>query len=108
MHRWTWKIVLVWRDSNYLDVKLKIFKKDDNEDFRLVKNPTMGEAYFNHFMRLRNQLVIAADNIDREGNLSPVLIPLMSKDLGEQYKLSHKVVDVVDRPKRKIFVTLRR
>ena len=32
--------------SNYLDVKPKVFKKDDN-DFRLVQNLTMGEADFN-------------------------------------------------------------
>ena len=41
-------------DSNYLDVKLKVFKMDDNEEFRLAQNLTMGEADFNQFMRLRN------------------------------------------------------
>ena len=41
-------------DSNYLDVKLKVFKKDDNKKFRLVQNLTMGETYFNQFMELRN------------------------------------------------------
>ena len=45
-------------DSNYLDVKLKVFRKDDKKEFRLVQNVTMGEADFNKFMRLRNQLVI--------------------------------------------------
>ena len=34
-------------DSNYLDVKLKVFKKDDNKEFRLVQSLTMGEADFN-------------------------------------------------------------
>ena len=34
-------------DSNYLDVKLKVFKKEDNKEFRLVQNYTMGEADFN-------------------------------------------------------------
>ena len=65
-------------DSNYLDVKLKVFRKDDKKEFRLVQNLTMGEAVFNQFMRLRNQLVIAAENFDREENLTPVLIPTMS------------------------------
>ena len=37
-------------DSNYLDVKLKVFKEDDNKEFRLVQNLTMGEADFNEFM----------------------------------------------------------
>ena len=49
-------------DSNYLDVKLKVFKKDDNQEFRLVQNLTMGEADFNQYMRFRNQLVNAAEN----------------------------------------------
>ena len=47
-------------DSNYLDVKLKVFRKDDKKEFRLVQNFTMREADFNQFMRLRNQLVNAA------------------------------------------------
>ena len=68
----------------------------------------MGEAYFNQFMRLRNQLVNAAETFARGENLIPVLIPTMSKDMDEQLKLVHKVVDVVDRANRKIFVTLLR
>ena len=94
-------------DSNYLDAKLKVFKEDDNKEFRLVQNLTMGEADFNQFMRLRNQLV-NAENFAREENLTPVLIPTMSKDIDEQLKLAHKVVDVVDRETRKIGVTLLR
>ena len=94
------------KDSNYLDVKLKVFKKDDNKKFRLVQNLTMGEADFNQFMRFRNQLVSAAEKILREENLTPVLIPTMSRDVDEQLKLAHKVVDVVDRTNRKICVTL--
>ena len=95
-------------DSNYLDVKLKVFRKDDKKEFRLVQNLTMGEADFNQFMRLRNQLVNAAENFAREENLTPVLIPTMSRDMDEQLKLTHKVVDVVDRTNRKICVTLLR
>ena len=79
-------------DSNYLDVKLKVFRKDDKKEFRLVQNLTMGEADFNHFMRLRNQLVNAAENFAREENLTPVLIPTMSKDMDEQLKLAHKLL----------------
>ena len=95
-------------DSNYLDVKLKVFRKDDKKEFRLVQNLTMGEADFNQFMRLSNQLVNAAEHFAREENLTPVLIPTMSKDIAEQLKLAHKVVDVVDRANRKICVTLLR
>ena len=83
-------------DSNYLDVKLKVFRKDDKKGFRLVQNLTKGQADFNQFMRLRNQLVKAADIFAREEDLTPVLIPTMFKDMDEQLKLAHKVVDVVD------------
>ena len=47
-------------ESNYLDVKRKVFKKDDKRGLCEVQNLTMGEADFNQFMHLRNQLVIAA------------------------------------------------
>ena len=66
----------------------------------------MGEADSNQFMRLRNQLAIAAKNFAGEENLTPVLIPTMSRDMDEQLKLAHKVVDVVDQTNRKICVTL--
>ena len=68
----------------------------------------MGEADFNQFMRLRNQLVNAAENFAREENLTPVVILTMSRDIDEQLKLAHKTVDVVDRTNRKICVTLLR
>ena len=51
--------------SNYLDVKLNVFMKDDNKELRLVQHLTKGEADFNQFMQLRNQLVIAAENFAR-------------------------------------------
>ena len=68
----------------------------------------MGEAYFNQCMRLRNQLVNAAEKFAREENLTSVLILTLSKDMDEQLKLAHKLVDVVDRANRKIYVTLLR
>ena len=68
----------------------------------------MGKADFNQFMQLRNQLVNAAENFAREKILTPVLIPTKPKDVDEQLKLAHKVVDVVDRANRKICVTLLR
>ena len=95
-------------DSNYLDVKLKVLMKDDKKEFQLFQNLTMGEADFKQFMRLRNQLVNAAENFAREENLTPVVIPTMSRDMDAQLKLAHKVVDVVDRTNRKICVILLR
>ena len=68
----------------------------------------MGEADFNQFVRLRHQLVNAAERFAREEIFTPVLIPTMSRDMDEQLKLAHKVFDVVDRTNRKICVTLLR
>ena len=33
-----------------LDVTLNVFQKDDNKDFQLVQNLTMGDADFNQFI----------------------------------------------------------
>ena len=96
-------------DSNYSNIKLKVFMSEDkNAQFRLRQNFSMGEADFNESIRQRNQLVVAADNFLREQNLSPLLQSTLSKDMEEQLKLVHKVIDVVDRPKRRICVTLLR
>ena len=80
------------KDFTYLDVKLKFIKKDNNIDFRLVQNPTRGETDFNQFMRLRNHLVNAAENLASEENISPVLLLKMSKDMDEQFKLACQIL----------------
>ena len=95
-------------DSKYLDVKLKVFKKDDNKDLRLTQKLPVGDAHFKQFMRLRNQLVKAAGNFAREESFTPVLIPTISRNMVEQRKLAHKVVDEVVRTNRKICVILLR
>ena len=68
----------------------------------------MGEAGSNQFIRQRNQLVVGADNFLREHNLPSVLQSTLAKAMEEQLKLVRKVIDVVDRPNRKICVTLLR
>ena len=109
MSRQIWTLFVDQNDSNYLDIKLKVFKREDKiAEFRLRQNFSMGEADFNQFIRQRNQLVVAADNFLREQNLFPVLQSTLSKDMEEQLKLVHKVIDVVDRPNRRICVTLLR
>ena len=96
-------------DSNYLDIKLKVFKREDkNAEFRLRQNLSMEEADFNQFIRQRNQLVVAADHFLRQQNLAAVLQSTLSEDMEEQLKLVHEVIDVVARPKRRICVTLLR
>ena len=91
---------------DYLDVKLKLFKRDKNKQFRLAQNLTMGDADLNQFIRLRNQLVVAVRDFSKEENLPPVQVKLLAKDMEEQLKLTHKFVEVVDRPHRKICVTM--
>ena len=93
---------------DYLDVKLKVFKRDENKQFRLAQNLMLGEADFNKFNRLRNQLVVAVRDFSKEENLLPVQVKLLAKDMEEQLKLTHRVVEIVDRPHRKICVTMLR
>ena len=96
-------------DFYYLDIKLKVFRRENkNAEFQLRKNFTMGEADFSQFIRQSNHLVVAAFNFFREQNLSPVLQSTQSEDVEEQLKLVHKVIDVLDRPKGTICVTLPR
>ena len=66
----------------------------------------MGKAAFSQFMGLKNQLVIAAENSARDENLSSVLILTLCKDMDQQLRRAHKVVDIVDRANRKICVIL--
>ena len=68
----------------------------------------MAEEDINQFMRLRNQQVITAENLVTGKNLSPVVIPKLSKGMDEQLKPAHKVDDVVDRTNKKIRATLLR
>ena len=102
----TWTIPRSKNDSNYLDVRRKIFKKYDNKDFLQVKIFTIAGRDFKQFMWFKSQLVMADENLGREENLFLVPIPAMSKDMDKQPKLADKVVDVVDQANRKIFVTL--
>ena len=54
---------------DYLDVKLKVFKKYENKEDGLPQNLTRGEADFNQFIRLRNQVVVAVRDYSIEENL---------------------------------------
>ncbi len=69
MPRQIWTNFLVQKFFDYLDVKLKVFKRDKNKEFRMAQNLTMGEADFNQFITLRNQLVVAVRVLSTEENL---------------------------------------
>ena len=75
---------MVRKRFQLLGCKTQGIQEDDKKEFRLVQNLTMGEAAVNQFMRLKSQLVNALENFAREENLTPVLIPTMSKDMDEQ------------------------
>ena len=94
------------KSFDYLHVKLKLFKKDENKDFRIPQNLKIGEADFNQFILMRNQLFVAVRDFRKEENLPHVQVKLLDKDMEKQLKLAHKVGEVVDPPHRKICVTL--
>ena len=64
-----------------LNVKLKVFRKDENKQLRLAQNFTRGEADFNQFIRLRNQLVVAVRDFSKEETLPTVQMKLLAKDM---------------------------
>ena len=68
----------------------------------------MGETDFNQFIRLRYQLVVAVRDFSKQEKLPPVQMKLLAEAMEEQLKLTHKVLEVVDRPDRKICVTMLR
>ena len=74
----------------------------------MAQNLTMGDADFIQFIRLRNHLVVTVRDFSKEENLPTVQVKLLAKDMEEQLKLTNKVVEVVDRPHRKICVTMLR
>ena len=66
---------------DYLDVKLKVFKKDENKDLRMTQNLKMIETDFNQIIRLRNQLVVAVKDFSKEEKVPFVQVKLLAKDL---------------------------
>ena len=99
---------MVQKDSNYSDVSLKFFKKDDEDDVQVGPSLSMAEPDFDQFIRLKIQRVIATTNVGGEQILSPTQILTLSKDMDEPLKLARRIIDLVDCPNRKICVTMRR
>ena len=82
-------------DSNYLDVELEVFKRDDSGDFCLDQTLRLGEADFNQFMGVRKQLVIAAERFGREKRIRKADTNIV-QNIVEQPKLAHNLVDIMD------------
>ena len=85
-------------EKNYLEVQFKVFKK-------LV---LLGQYDFKQFLRLRNQLIVAADNFTKEESLPCNNVVGLSRDIDEQLKHVHKVIEIAEGAKRKVCVTLLR
>ena len=85
-----------------------MFKEGENKELRLPLNLTTGETEFNQIIRLRNQLSVLVGDFSKEENLPPVQVRLLAKDMEEQLKLTHEVVEVVDRPHKKVCATILR
>ena len=67
-----------------------------------------GRARFQSVFSTEESLVVAVRDFSKEENLPPVQVKLLAKDMGEQLNFTHKVVEVVDRPHRKICVNMLR
>ena len=94
--------------SKYLDIQLKVFQKDDKGDFRRYQQIKLGVFDFKELLCLRNPIAQAVREFSTDETLEEVVTSPLSKDLDEQLKDVQKAITIVDRPKRKIFVTLKK
>ena len=89
-------------------MQFKVFKKDIANEFKQYQCVSLGQYDFKQFLRLRNQLIVAADNFTKEENLPYINVVGLSRDIGEQLKHVHKVTEIAEGAKRKVCVTLLR
>ena len=108
MPRQIWTTFLFQKFFRLLGRETQSVQEGRKQTISMAQTLTMGEPDFDQFVRLRNQLVVAVRDFSREENLVPVQVMLLAKDMEEQLKLTHKIVEVVDRPHRKICVTMLR
>ena len=80
-------------DSNYLDIKMKVFKKSDNKQYPLVQKLTKEESDSNQFKRLGSQSALAAKIFAGELVLPALAKPTTPKDMDEQLKLAHSLFE---------------
>ena len=82
--RQSWSLFWSKKHSHYKDVKLKVFKKEDNRDFCQVQKLITADPNLNQFQRLRIQLVVVAG---RDQKLPPVVQnATLSNDIEEPQK----------------------
>ena len=108
MPKQIWTISLVQNRFQLVECKTQSFQVGWQQ-----RNPTGTKSYngrgrLQPVFAVEESLVIAEENFAREENLSPVLIPTLSKDMGEQLWLVNRIVDGNERTIRKISVILLR
>ena len=95
-------------NQKYLDIQLKVFRKDDKGHFRRHQQIKLGVFDFKQLLCLRNSIAQAVREFSTDETLKEVATSSLSKDLDEQLKHVQKAITIVDRPKRKIFATMKK
>ena len=95
-------------NQKYLHIQLNVFRKDDKGDFRRHHQIKLGLFDFKQLLCLRNPSVLAVREFSTDETLKEVVTSALSKDLDEKLKHVQKVITSVDRPKRKIFFTMKK
>ena len=95
-------------NQKYLDIQLKVFRKDDKGDFRRHQQIKLGVFDFKQLLCLRNEIVLAVREFSTDETLKEVVTSPLSKDLDEQLKHVQKAITILDRPKRKIIATMKK
>ena len=97
-----------WNNNKYLEIKLKMFRRDDKAELRKHQQINLGESDFKQLLQLCNAIVVANVKFSREENLRLIVTSPLSQDLKEQMKHVQKAITIVDRPKAKIIATMKR
>ena len=95
-------------NQKYLNIQLKVFRKDDKGDFPRHQQITLGVFDFKQLLCLRNPIVQAVKEFFTDETLKEVVTSPPFKDLDEQLKNVQKAITTVDRPKRKIIASMKK
>ena len=88
-------------EKNYLEIHFKVFKKGIANKFKRYQCVSLGHYDFKQFLMLRNQLIVTVDNFTKKEILPYIKVVGMSRDIGEQLKHVHKVIEIAEGPSAK-------
>ena len=112
-----WILAKIWENflvpnrknnETYPDIQLKVFRQDDKGDYRRHQQINLGVFDFKQLLCLRNPIALAVREFPKDETLKEVVNSTLSEDMDEQIKHSQKAITIVDRPKRKIFATMKK